>query len=110
MRIAPLKFFNTFLHNLLFKCFVLFFVLDFFQFVPDVQKCFAHPASPGPNPLLISVIEELVRGEASPVIRVMSGESAPAEEGFEFTPRPQPQIDWTALLFSDKGAQGTGDE
>jgi hypothetical protein len=65
---------------------------------------------PGPNPLLISVIEELVRGEASPVIRVMSGESAPAEEGFEFTPRPQPQIDWTALLFSDKGAQGTGDE
>ena len=65
---------------------------------------------PGPNPLLISVIEELVRGEASPVIRVMSGEGAPAAEGFEFSPRPQAQIDWTALLFSDKGAQGTGDE
>jgi|LauGreDrversion4_2_1035121.scaffolds.fasta_scaffold105596_2 hypothetical protein len=61
---------------------------------------------PGPNPLLLSVVEEQLRGEVSPVVHLTPGVGAPVGQGFDFQERPAPRRGVWEVLFEAMGEEG----
>jgi len=63
-------------------------------------------AAPGPNPLLLSVVEELLHGAVSPVVHLTPGGGAQVGDGFVFREMPASGRGLWGALFEAMGEEG----